>query len=75
MHSADTIKHGSHHLHDGMISLWEHIGRHLHSRHFWAGVGVALLIVGIAAVLLILARNAPLKAPLYPYGVPYTPIR
>jgi hypothetical protein len=59
MHPAITMKHWSH-----------HVSEHLHSRHFWAGVVITLLIVGVVALLFILARNAPIA---YPHGFPYGP--
>jgi len=59
MHPIITMKHWSH-----------HVSEHLHSRHFWAGVAITLLIVGVVTLLFILARNAPIA---YPYGFPYTP--
>jgi hypothetical protein len=70
MHKETTMKHGSHRLHDGMLTLWRHIDEHLHSRHFWAGVAIAILIVGIVTMLFILARNAPIMYPTAPYS-PY----
>ncbi len=59
MHPVITLKHWSH-----------HVSEHLHSHHFWAGVVITLLIVGIVALLFMLARNAPI---VYPYGFPYSP--
>jgi hypothetical protein len=44
MHTAKTIKHWSHHLHDSLLTMGHHIDQHLRSRHFWAGVGITLLI-------------------------------
>ncbi len=70
MHPAETMKHWSHHLHDGMLTLWHHIDEHLHSRHFWVGVLLTLLIVGIVTLLFMLARNAPV---IYPHDYPYVP--
>ncbi len=70
MHKATTMKHGSHNLHDRMLSLRHHIDEHLHSRHFWTGVLLTLLILGFIATLLILAANAPV---MFPRGVPYAP--
>ncbi|VGO22074.1 hypothetical protein [Pontiella sulfatireligans] len=50
------------------------VSGHLHSRHFWAGVGITLLIAAIVALLFILAKNAPITAPGgYPYTVPFGP--
>jgi hypothetical protein len=59
MHPAVTMKHWS-----------RHVSEHLHSRHFWAGVAITLLIVAVVSLLFILARNAPIA---YPYGFPYNP--
>lgn len=70
MHPVTTMKHWSHHLHDGMPNLRQHISEHLHSRHFWVGVGLTLLVVGLVALLFILARNAPM---VYPHDLPYHP--
>jgi hypothetical protein len=51
---------------------WSHQGsEHLRSRHFWAGVGITLLIVGVITLLFMLARNAPIG---YPHGYPFSPI-
>jgi hypothetical protein len=74
MHPIATTKNWSHHLHDGMLSMWHHIDQHLRSRHFWAGVGITLLIVGFVAMLLFLAKNAPINAPIdSPSSMPYSP--
>ncbi len=70
MHTTGTMKHWSHRLHDGMLSMRHHIDQHLHSRHFWTGVGVTLLIIGFITLFVILAQNAPL---LTPPSLPYTP--
>ncbi len=70
MHVALTMKTWSHHLHDGMLSLWHHIDEHFHSRHFWAGVVLTLLIAGVIALLFILAKEAPY---IYPPDLPYVP--
>ncbi len=59
MHPVITLKHWSH-----------HVSEHLHSRHFWDGVVITLLMVGIVTLLFMLARNAPIA---YPYGFPYSP--
>ena len=70
MHPVITAKDWSHHLHDDMLHLWHHIDEHLHSRHFWMGVGITLLVVGLVALLFVLASNAPIA---YPQGYPYIP--
>ncbi len=73
MHPVGTIKHWSHHLHDGMIFMWHEIDQHLRSRHFWAGIAVALLIVGFIALMVFLAQQTPVD-PLWQqhlYGTPY----
>lgn len=70
MHPVITAKDWSHHLHNSMLTLWHHIDEHLHSRHFWMGVGITLLVVGVVTLLFILARNAPL---VYPNNLPYHP--
>ncbi len=76
MHPVIAITHWSHHLHDGMLFMWHHIDEHLHSRHFWAGVGITLLLAGIVSLLFIAAKNAPFSSPMeYPYGIPYMPYR
>ena len=76
MHPVVTINHWSHHLHDGMLAMWHQIDSHLRSRHFWTGVGLTLLIVGIVALLFFLAKNSPIAIPSdNPYGVPYVPYR
>ena len=76
MHPVVTMKHWSHHLHDGTQAMWHHIDEHLRSRHFWAGVGVTLLIVGFVALVFMLVKNAPIQMQgEYPYGIPYGPYR
>jgi len=42
MHKDTTMKHGSHHLHDAMLTLRHEISEHFHSRHFWVGVVATL---------------------------------
>ena len=63
MHPVITMKHWS-----------QHVSEHLHSSHFWAGVGITLLIIGFVALLFFAARNAPIEwqGP-YPFGSPYVP--
>ena len=74
MHTAETMKHWGHHLHDGMLTMGHHIDQHFRSRHFWAGVGITLLIVVLVTALIILAKNAPLNVPTdFPYSIPYGP--
>jgi len=70
MHRDTTMKHGGHHLHDSMVNLRHHIDDHLHSRHFWTGVLLALIVVAFATLLFMLAGNTPLnvQGPTY---VPY----
>lgn len=70
MHVAETMKNWSHHLHDGMLTMRHHIWDHLHNRHFWAGIGVALVVIGILTVLFFAAKNAPIQYsyPYFPYG-------
>jgi len=70
MHPVMTMKNWSRHLHDGTLMLWRQVNDHLHSRHFWVGVGMTLLLLGILALLFSLARNTPY---LYPRNYPYTP--
>jgi hypothetical protein len=77
MQPIGTMKHWSHQLHDGMLSMGHHISDHLHSRTFWIGVGVAFLIVGLVTLVVFAARSAPIQLPKdYPYGgIPYSPYR
>ena len=70
MHPVITIMHWGHHLREIMLTTKYHINDHLHSRHFWVGVTLGLLIVGIMTVLFILASNAPV---IYPHGMRYVP--
>ena len=60
MHPVITMKHWSH-----------QVSEHLHSRQFWVGVGITLLIIGVITLLFILSRNAPIA---YPHGYPFSPI-
>ena len=60
MHPVTAMKHWSH-----------NVIEHLHSRHFWAGAAITLLIVGVVTLLFILARNAPIA---YPHGYPFSPV-
>ncbi len=73
MHPIATAKDWSHHLHDGMLTAWHHIDQHLRSRHFWTGVGITLLVIGLVALFIVLAKNAPTELPSYPYSYPYGP--
>jgi len=76
MHPVITMKHWSHHLHDGMLAAGHHIDQHLRSGRFWIGVGFTLLAAGLAALIVILAKNAPLMLPgEYLMGNPYLPYR
>lgn len=70
MHRETTMKHGGHHLHDSMLTLRHHIDEHLHSRHFWTGILLALIVVGLLAMLFMLAGNAPIN-PDAPRYVPF----
>lgn len=76
MHPMITVMHWSHHLHDNLLVAWHEIDQHLHSRHFWTGVAIALLIVGFIALMITLLANAP-AGPLgeRPFGLPYGPYR
>jgi hypothetical protein len=68
------MKSWSHHLHDGMLSMWHHIDEHLRSRHFWAGVGITLLLVGFVTLLIFAVKNAPIESGEFQtYGIPYSP--
>ncbi len=57
MHPVITMKSWSHHLHDSMLLAWHEVDQHVHSRHFWAGVALTLLIVGFVALLVLMAKN------------------
>ena len=70
MHPMMTISHWSHHWHENMQMLRHHISDHFYSRHFWVGVGVTLLVIGILTLLFIAARYAPYT---YPQNIPYAP--
>jgi hypothetical protein len=74
MHPLVTVKHLGHELHDGIVSFRQHIDQHLHSRHFWTGIGAALLAVGVLTLLIMLAAKMPLESiEGYPTGMPFTP--
>ena len=78
MHPVITVKHWSHQLHDGMLFVWHEIDEHLHSRHFWTGVAVAALAIGLVTLIIMLAMHSDLPAETfetYPYGIPYGPYR
>jgi hypothetical protein len=71
MHPIIAITHWSHHLRESMMIMSHQIHENLHSRHFWAGVGITLLIVGTLALLFALVTGTQIEAPrLYPYGFP-----
>ena len=74
MHTVVTMKHWGHHLYDGIQAMRHEIVQHLHSRHFWTGVGVTLLIIGLAVLFFMLVRYAPLQMHnMQPYSIPYVP--
>ena len=76
MHPVATMKHWSQHLHDGMLRTRHHIDQHLHSSHFWAGVGIALLAVVFVTLIALLSMKAPTESfKIYPYSSPYVPYR
>jgi Fe2+ transport system protein B len=71
MHPIMAIKHWNQYLHESMMHTSHQIREHLHSRHFWAGVGATLLIIGGLAVLFTLITKTPLEdSGTYPYGFP-----
>ncbi|MBC8207077.1 MAG: hypothetical protein ISR85_05790 [Kiritimatiellales bacterium] len=70
MHPVVTMMNWSHHLHDNMLAIWHVMDQHIHSRHFWHGVMLTLLIIGFIVLLVLAFMNAPS----IPYsGVPYGP--
>lgn len=70
MHSVATVMNWSHHLHEDMLAIWHVTDQHLHSRHFWVGVVLTLLIIGFIVLLALAFMNAPE----IPYsGLPYGP--
>jgi hypothetical protein len=74
MHPMITVMHWGHHLHGNLLVAWDGIDQHLHSRHFWVGVAVTLLIVGFVALMGLLLMHAPASpARGMPYGFPYGP--
>ena len=76
MHPVSTMKNWSHHLHDDMLSFWHHVDQHLHSSHFWVGVGVTLFFVGLLTLFVLLAWKFPIELEGgYPGGYPYAPFR
>lgn len=74
MHPVITMKSWSHHMHDGMLTTWHHIDQHLRSRHFWAGVGITLLVAGIVMLFILAAKYAPEMEGTIPLSYPYVPI-
>lgn len=62
MHPVSTMKHWSH-----------QVSEHLHSRHFWTGVGITLLIISFAALLflLIIQSGSFENYNAIPYANPY----
>ena len=76
MHPIATTKHWSHHVHDGMLTMWHHIDEHIRSRHFWAGVAVTLMFVVLMTLLFFAVKNAPVELPAeHPSAIPYSPYR
>ncbi len=72
MHLNLTLKHWSHHLHDDMLRFEHTVSTHFHSRHFWIGLGAALLLIGLMTLLLIWAWRMPAESfdgfdYMYPY--------
>ena len=58
-------------MQDNMSYLWHSISEHLHSRHFWVGVGITMLIVTITTLLFLAIKYGPVEYNgTYPYG-PY----
>ena len=76
MHPVISIRHWSHHLHDGMLNMRHEIDQYLHNRHFWIGVAVTLAFIGLVALLIILAEHAPIMMPSdSPAGTTFIPYR
>jgi len=74
MHLFITAMSWSHHLHDSWLFAWHEVDQHLHSRHFWTGVGVTLLVLGFIALMVTLAMHAPAgPMSISPYNYPIGP--
>ena len=74
MHPVTNILHWSHHMHEGMDYLWHQTLEHLHSPHFWIGVGITLLVIGLISLLLIAVLYGSIefsygRYPYMPYGL------
>ncbi len=71
MHPVIYMMNWSRHLHDSWMVARCEVDQHLHSGHFWAGLSVALLIIGALALLVLFAMNAPV-GPMSetPFGMP-----
>ncbi|MDZ8119326.1 hypothetical protein [Pontiella agarivorans] len=59
MHPDLTIKNMGRHLHEDLLRVERSVAKHLHSGHFWLGVGIALLAFGLMALLLVWLRRMP----------------
>ena len=76
MHPVTTLMHWSHHMHDSMSYMRYGITEHLHSRHFWVGMGVALFIVALLILMAFVVWRVPIEmSESYPYMYPYLPYR
>lgn len=76
MHAIENVKNWSHHLHDGMLNMCHHIDQHLHSRAFWTGVIIALVIVSLITLVVMLSKRFPVDSiETYPLSNPYMPYR
>ena len=60
-------------MNETMHYIMHSILEHLHSSHFWVGVGITMLFVALIAILVMVANSSSIDMPgsgIYPYG-PY----
>lgn len=63
MNTMHTKMHESQKMHETMNHLRHSTSEHLHSRIFWAGVGVALLFMAIMTLLFLAISNGFINMP------------
>ncbi len=70
MHTATTLKHWMHHVHDGSVKATHFTGHLLHERSFWGILAILMLIAGLFALVVIFGTESMPEeyVPIMPYG-------